>query len=150
MQITRRNFIQSAGCVTALVVAGNLIPSTFAQRRGDALYPIPPEVYSEPLFSMTADQFKSLIGRSFTAHAEEQRDVSLVLMEVNPLEYQQNIIRGYYGESFSLIFEAQGKTKLPQGRYEMTTDGLSGFTALIVPTGRRQRQFEIVVNRITR
>jgi hypothetical protein len=69
---------------------------------------------------------------------------------VNSLEYQRNTINGYYGESFSLIFEAAPKTKLPQGRYEMTTDGLPGFTALVVPTGRRQRQFEIVINRITR
>jgi hypothetical protein len=99
---------------------------------------------------MTAAQFKSCIGQSFMASSDERRDVALILREVNPLEHQQNVLNGYYGESFSLIFEAQGKTKLPQGRYDMTSSGLPDFTALIVPTGRRQRQFEIVVNRITR
>ena len=150
MQITRKNFLQSAGGVAALIVAGNIIPGAFAQRKGDdALYPIPVETYSDPLFSITADQFRSFIGHSFTARADERRDVSVVLTEVNSLEYQQNTINGYYGESFSLIFEAPQRTKLPQDRYKMTSDGLPDFTALVVPTGLRQRQFEIVINRIT-
>jgi len=151
MQITRRNFIQSASGVAALLVAGNILPAALGQQKArNELFPIPPEVYPEPLFSMTAKQFEAFIGRSFTATAEGRRGVTLMLTEVNSLEHQQNTIDGYYGESFSLIFEAQQRLTLSQDVYEMRSDGLPDFSALIVPTGRRRRQFEVIVNRITR
>jgi hypothetical protein len=151
MKITRRSFIQSAGGAAALLVAGSVLPTALGQQKArNELFPIPPEVYPEPLFSMTAKQFEQFIGHSFSATPEGRRSVPLVLTEVNLLEYQQNTINGYYGESFSLIFEAQQRLTLSQDRYEMRTEGLPDFSALIVPTGRRRRQFEVIINRITR
>ena len=152
MKTTRRSFIQTLGSAFALTFAGGaLVSDAFGQKKAAGeLFEIPAEAYSNPLYSMTAKQFESYIGHSFTAVSEQGQTVSLVLTEVNRLERQQNTLQGYYGESYSLIFEGPDRVLLSQGSYEMNTDGLSGFSALVVPTGRRLRQYEVIVNRITR
>ena len=152
MKTTRRSFIQTLGSAFALTFAGGGVVSTaFGQKKpGGELFEIPAEAYSSPLFSMTAKQFESYIGHAFTAVSEQGQTIHLVLTEVNQLERQSNTLRGYYGDSYSLIFEGPERVLLLQGTYEMHADGLAGFAALLVPTGRRQRQYELIVNRITR
>ena len=152
MKTTRRSFIQTLGSAFALTFAGGgALTTAFGQKKPDGeLFEIPGDAYSSPLFSMTAKQFESYIGHAFTAVSEQGQTIHLVLTEVNLLERQSNTLRGYYGDSYSLIFEGPDRVLLSQGTYAINTDGLSGFTALIVPTGRRQRQYELIVNRITR
>ena len=151
MEITRRSFINSIGVATAFSVAGVNLTTVLAQKKNrDGLFLIPPEVYSEPLYSMTAKQFEVYIGNLFTVTDRDGRSVQLVLTEVNVLDQSGNTIRGYYGECFSLIFEGAGRRGLDQNTYEMRTDGLANFDALLVPTGRAQRQYEVIANRVTR
>ena len=152
MKTTRRSFIQTLGSAFALTFAGGAFASNVTgQTKPDGdLFEIPAEAYTNPLSSMTAKQFDSYIGHSFTAVSQQGQTIHLVLTEVNLLERQPNTLRGYYGDSYSLIFEGPDRVLLTQGTYEMNTDGLSSFSALLVPTGRRQRQYELIVNRITR
>lgn len=151
MQITRRGFIHTLGSAAALIAAGGTFGTAFGQKKGrDVLFPIPIEVYSDPLFSMTAKQFEGLLGQQFTVTLEDGETIPLTLTEVNTLDLLENTSRGYYGEVFSLIFEGSQRKTLLQGRYEMMVDGLAAFSALVVPTGRAQRQYEVIVNRLSR
>ena len=151
MQLTRRGFIHTLGSAAAIFAAGGKLGSAFGQSKdGDVLFPIPVEVYSDPLFSMTAKQFETFLGHVFTATSEDGESIALTLTEVNPLELLQNTTRGYYGEVFSLIFEGSKRQTLLQGRYQMMVDGLAVFSALVVPTGRAQRQYEVIINRLGR
>ena len=150
MHTTRRDFLRVAGTAGMLATTGGF-GSLFGQQRKTAdLFPLPAEVYSQPLYSMTSKQFEQLIGRTFAALSASGRENRLVLTEVNRLERMQNTVGGYYGECYSLIFETSAKVRVTQDVYEMRADGLESFSALLVPTGRRQRQFEIIVNHLTR
>lgn len=151
MQITRRNFLHSIGAAGALAVSGGLVPSAFAQQTSrEHLFPIPPEAYADGLFSVSAKQFRALIGQSFSVASEACDSALLVLTEVNTHERLENALQGYYGDSFSLIFEVRGKRSIPQSTYEITGPGISTLSILLVPTSRRLREYEAVINRLTR
>ena len=148
MQITRRYFLNALSAAAALYAVSPVFGQS--NKHKAELFELPAEAYSDPLFSMTAKQFESFIGRTFTARDIDGVAVQFVLTEVNKLERSQNVLRGYYGECFSLIFTAPERVSIRQDPYEMRTDGLGIFSALIVPTGRHQREYEIIVNHITR
>jgi hypothetical protein len=151
MRVTRRNFLQTAGSAAALFVAGGSTFSVFGQSKTkEGLFELPAEVYSNPVFSMSAKEFEQMTGRTFTVVGENGKAVELVLMEVNRLERQPNVLRGYYGESYSLVFVSPRDERIVQDNYELSADGLKSFSALIVPTSRGEREYEIIVNRITR
>ena len=150
MQITRRQFINAA-CASAIVVAGGGFTASLGQRSlRDDLFPIPPEVYSEPVFSMTAQQLERFMGNRFTATADGQRSAALILDEVNLADSSQNAIGGNYGECFSLVFIGSERRPLQQGTYTMATPGLEPFSALLVPVDRNRIRYEIIVNHVTR
>ena len=150
MHTTRRNFLKVAGTAGMLATTGGFGSLFGQQQKTVDLFPLPAEVYSQPLYSMTSKQFETRIGRAFTALSETGRANRLVLTEVNRLERMQNSVGGYYGECYSLIFESSAKVRLTQDVYEMRTDGLESFSALLVPTGRGPREFEIIVNHLAR
>lgn len=149
MEISRRNFLRTAGAAVAFGVASGGL-RVIGQQRSGGLFPLPPEVYSEPLFSLTARQAEALLGTTFTATASGGRSVRLTLTEVNPLERQANTLGGYYGECFSLVFESPQRFKLTQGIYQITGGGLDMHSVLMVPTGMERRKYEIIVNHLTR
>jgi hypothetical protein len=149
MQITRRNFIQTAGVAAALVVSGRAF-TAHGQGLTTDLFPLPAEVYSEPLFSFTATQFEALVGTNFAVTLSGGRTAMLALTEVTRLERPKNTLGGYYGECFSLILESAQRLKLRQGTFQVSGGGLDLGSVLIVPTGRDQKQYEILVNHITR
>jgi hypothetical protein len=149
MQISRRNFIQTAGTAIAVIAsAGGL--RTFGQERSTDLFPLPAEVYSEPLYSMTAREAEALLGTTFNVTTVGGRSVRLTLTEVKLLERQANTLRGFYGESFSLIFESPQKLKLNQGIYQIMGGGLDMNSVLLVPIGAERKKYEMVVNHVTR
>ena len=150
MYTTRRTFLRTLGAATAFVAGGGISAISGQKRSSPDLFDVPPEAYSEPLFSATAKEFDGLIGRTFTAKAANGSSLTLVLTEVNQLERMGNTTRGYYGESFSLILESKGKRVFGQDVYEVSGGGLEPFTALIVPTGLSQKKYEIIVNHLTR
>jgi hypothetical protein len=76
--------------------------------------------------------------------------VDLVLAEVTSISRKTNLKRGYSGECFSAIFKSRGEEALSQGVYEMRAAGLNNFSALLVPTGRKRAEFELVVNHLKR
>ena len=149
MQISRRNFLQTAGTALTLVVANGGLPA-FGQQQSEHLFPLPAEVYAQPIFSLTAKQAEALLGTTFNVTVPGGRSVRLTLTAVNPLERQQNTIQGYYGESFSLVFESQQRLKLNQGIYGVSGGGLDMESVLLVPTGAERRHYEVIVNRVTR
>jgi hypothetical protein len=148
--MNRRNFLHSLTVAFTFAAAGG-VNEVFAQKAGRGLlFPIPAEAYSNPLFSMSARQLEALIGREFTITASDGTSVGLVLKEVNSDERKTNAIRGSYGESFSLVFEGDEKLQLNQDIFDFAVDGMQPFSALVVPTGRRRKQYEIVINHVTR
>jgi hypothetical protein len=149
MQISRRNFLQTTcAALTLAVSSGGL--RVLGQQTSPDLFPIPAEVYSEAIFSLTARQAESLVGTTFNVTVAGGRNVRLTLTEVHPLERQMNTIEGYYGESFSLIFESQQRTKLNQGIYRVSGGGLDMSSLLLVPTGIERNKYEVLVNHVTR
>jgi hypothetical protein len=155
MQTSRRNFLQTTAAVAAFVVAGGGYRA-FGQERSDDLFRVPAEVFSESLYSMTMRQAEALLGTTFTTTLSEVetvlggRSVRLTLTQVNSLERKANSILGCYGESFSLIFEAQQRVALEQGIYRMSGGGLVLGSVLLVPTGITRDKYEIIINHVTR
>jgi len=152
MHITRRNFLHSIGAAVTLTAFGGGLKNIFGQKEeGAGTFPIPVETYSQPLYSMTGKQFEQFIGREFSASLpDDGGTVNLILTEVNPIELLPNTTRGFYGESFSLVFENRGKRRLAQDTYDIRTQGLKQFSALLVPTDRLMKRYEMIVNHLTR
>ena len=149
MEISRRNFLQTVSATAAaLAITGGGLRA-FGQQKGD-LFPIPPEVYSETIFSLTAKQAEALLGTTFTATLAGGRTVRLTLTRVNPIQGDGNTLRGYYGESFSMIFESQQRLSLAQGTYRLTSGDLDMTSVLLVPIGLDRKQYEVMVNHVTR
>jgi hypothetical protein len=126
--------------------------AVFGQRsQKGTFFPIPAEAYTDPMYSMTAKQFEDYMGRSFVILFENGKSCEAVLTEVNVSENLQNTSTGVYGESFSLIFEINNdEISLKQDIYIVSAPGIEPFSPLIVPTGRRSRQYEVVINHLTR
>lgn len=152
MHITRRNFLHNISAAIALTAFGGGLQNISGQKHETpATFPIPVETYSQPLYSMTAKQFEQYIGREFAASLPDMGgSINLILTEVNPIDRLPNSTRGYYGESFSLIFENRGKRSLTQGTYDIRAQGLEQFSALLVPTDRLMKRYEMIVNHLTR
>jgi hypothetical protein len=144
MKITRRNFVQALGTTMAIAVSGSGVKSAFGLATGDGASG------ANTLFKMSAAELKHFIGRRFVASAVDGRQVDLILTEVNNVNRLANSKRGYAGECFSLVFRGSGKEGLAQGVYDMKSAGVDGFSALLVPTSRCHREFEMVVNRLAR
>jgi hypothetical protein len=145
MKITRRNFVQSLGTVTAITISGAGINSAFGKEYAVGTGPSP-----RGLFAMSESQVRRLVGRSFIAVRADGKNVELLLAEVNSVARPANLKRGYSGNSFSAIFKPKGEGSLDQGIYEMKSSGVDGFSALLVPTGRRRSEVELLVNNLSR
>ena len=152
MHITRRNFLHNIGAAITLTAFGGGLKNIIGQKEETpATFPIPIEIYSQPLYSMTAKQFEQFVGREFSASLpDDGGTVNLILTEVTPIDRLPNTTSGFYGESFSLILENRGKRRLAQGTYDIRTQGLEQFSALLVPTDRLMKRYEIIVNHLTR
>ena len=142
MKISRRNFVQTLGAAAALTISGGGV-NALAKARSSFLD-------SNTLLSMNANEIKGFVGKRFAAKSLDGSTVDLVLAEVTSISRKKNLKRGYTGECFSAIFKSGGDEALSQGVYEMRAAGLNNFSALLVPTGRKRAEFELVVNRLKR
>ena len=142
MKVNRRNFVKSIGTVAAITIgAGGSM---------EALGAVTSSHSKGGIFSMNANQVRGLIGRTFVVNSASGEKTSLVIAEVNGIERKLNTKRGYSGECFSVVFKREGGEPIAQGIYEMKAAGVAPFSALLVPTGRRQNHYEMIVNRISR
>ena len=121
----------------AAVTAG----SVFSQKRGraDDLFPVPASAFTD--FYLTHSHFEPLINTSFQIGG-----VQMTLREVTKLAYRSNELRGYYGESFSLLFE--GPNGRMSGIHQLRHPALGEFAFFINSVGERGTSYEIIVNRI--
>jgi hypothetical protein len=142
MKISRRNFVQTLGAAAAITISGGGV-NALAKARSSFLD-------SNTLLSMNANEIKGFVGKRFAAKSLDGSTVDLVLAEVTSISRKKNLKRGYTGECFSAIFKSGGDEALSQGVYEMRAAGLNNFSALLVPTGRKRAEFELVVNRLKR
>ena len=147
MKITRRNFVQTLGTATAVTVSVGGLHDVLGKASANAGEL---SASTRTLFSMKPAQVKSLIGRVFTATSSNGQTKKLVLSEVNGVGRRLNAKRGYSGECFSVIFKDSGEGRLGQDVYKMRSASTDEFTALLVPTGRRSKEYEIIVNRLKR
>ena len=148
MKITRRNFVQSLGAVAAITVSGAGINSAFGfEKAAGESFAVPS---ASGLFTMSESQVRKLVGRSFIGVPTEGDSVEFVLMEVNGIGREANDKRGYSGNCFSAIFApTRSDRSLDQGIYEMQSEGIDKFSGLLVPTGRRRQEYELVVNNLS-
>jgi hypothetical protein len=145
MKITRRNFVQTLGTAAALTVAGGSVQSVLgnvAAEHGKL------GSTAKTLFSMKSAQVNSFVGRTFIVSGTDGKTVGLVLSEVNGVRRSANSKQGYSGECFSVMFKGGAKESLDQGVYSMRAAGLDEFSALLVPTGRRAKEYEMIVNHL--
>lgn len=147
MKITRRNFVQALGTTMAIAVSGAGVESAFGLARGEGAGL---NTSGATLFKMSAAELKHFIGQRFVASSVAGRQVDLILAEVNNVSRPANSKRGYAGECFSVVFKGSAKEDLSQGVYEMKSAGVDRFSALLVPTSRGRREFEMVINRLAR
>lgn len=148
MKITRRNFVQALGTSMAIAVSGVGVKSALGLATGEGAGFNGSGTNS--LFKMSAAELKHFTGRRFVASSIDGRQINLTLAEVNNVSRPANSKRGYSGECFSVVFKGSAKEDLAQGVYEMKSAGVDGFSALLVPTSRGRREFEMVVNRLAR
>lgn len=149
MKFTRRNFVQALGAAAAITaVDGCLNTALGRSSTATDLFTTPVGGKLQTLFSLKADQARSLIGRAFVAKTPDGMTAEMVLAEVNKINRRVNSARGYSGECFSLIFKSRRNKGFAQGIYEMQSAGMDQFSALLVPTGRRGREYELVVNHL--
>jgi hypothetical protein len=149
MKLTRRNFVQILGAAAAITTVDGCLNSALGQNSALAnLSAIPAAGKSHTLLSMNADQARAFIGRAFVVKASDGVSTEIILSEVNKINRRANSARGYSGECFSLIFKSRRNPPFAQGIYEMQSAGVDQFSALLVPTGRRGREYELVVNRL--
>jgi hypothetical protein len=147
MKISRRNFVQTLGAAAAITISGGgvkALAGTIGEKTGSSV------LNSNTLLSMNANEIKGFVGRRFAAKSLDGSTVDLVLAEVTSISRKTNLKRGYSGECFSAIFKSRGEEALSQGVYEMRAAGLDNFSALLVPTGRKRAEFELVVNHLKR
>lgn len=156
MKMHRRNFIQTLG-ITALALGFlNPVKDVFGQKGNilgsleGGLFPIPPESLNDPLTYLTSRHFEPFVNTVVRVKKSESRTIELELIEVKQLNHEVNDKRGFYGESFSLLFQNAGKTKLPQGTYEIEHDALGRFSLFLVPTGLRGIRYEAIINHVSR
>lgn len=147
MKITRRNFVQVFGSAAAIIVSGGGFTSALGSTAGRSPHF---SSTSKTLFGLNSTDAEILLGRPFTATSPDNKTFQLVLTEVNNLARKANAQRGYSGESFSMIFECLGGERMPQGVYQLGAPEMGEVPALIVPTTRDSREYEIVVNHVTR
>ena len=147
MKITRRNFVQVFGSAAAMIVSGGGLTSAFGRAVSkNSLF----SSSSKTLFGMKVSDVELLLGHSFTATAADGTRSELVMTEVNNLVRKANSTRGYSGECFSMIFECLGGKNIQQDVYQVASPEMDEVSAMIVPTTRDNREYEIVVNRVTR
>lgn len=142
MKVNRRNFVKSIGTAAAITIgAGGSVEALGAAASSRT---------AGGIFSMNANQVRGLVGRTFTVNSASGQKANLVIAEVNGLERKLNTKRGYSGECYSVIFKRNGGEPIAQDIYEMKGAGVAPFAALLVPTGRRQNHYEMIVNKVSR
>ena len=150
MKSTRRNFLKRSGTVALAAALIGPFASAFGQNRGsvDHLTSGPLAASTDPLSYLTQKDFISYIGEVFELRRDGQRPVKVRLTEATELHSSFNEKRGYVGESFSLLFESTGKSRLAGDLYDFDHYALGKFSLLVTPVGRSGTEYEAIVNRI--
>lgn len=107
----------------------------------DGLFRIPERALTD--FYLTSKHFEPLLESTFLVGKSKMR-----LVQVTDLSNKTNSLSGFYGDSFSLVFE--GPADIPAASYLVKHPAIGGFPFLVNPAGKRSGVYEIVVNRIRR
>ena len=136
MNVSRRSFIR-ASSLAGLAAAFSTALPRFAfgqQRKGPAVFSLPKEVLSDPLYNLSRANFYSNIGSTFTFSSPSAGNVSLRLIEVADLKPLYGKGRPAGKECFSLLFQGAANRPLSQGTYSIRQSKLGLFKLFIVPT----------------
>lgn len=159
MNITRRNFIKFA-TVAGVIAGTNLVAPRFApaqKRTQNAVGDLPADVLNDPLYSLTAADFKNCIGSEFTLlNALDGASATAVLSKVTVVKKSSKSSKGEVetrrsgkAENFTLAF-ALPAGELPQATYTLWHPSLGQFDLLLVP-GRGnggENLLHAVINRV--
>ncbi|MEP7213308.1 MAG: twin-arginine translocation signal domain-containing protein [Acidobacteriota bacterium] len=150
MKSTRRNFLKRSGTVALAAALTGPFANAFGQNRNavNHLASARLAASTDPISYLTQKDFISYIGEVFELRRDGQRPVKVRLIEAAELHSAFNEKRGYVGESFSLLFEGMGKSRLTGDLYDFDHYALGKFSLLVTPIGMSGTQYEAVVNRI--
>lgn len=150
MKFTRRSFLKRSGTVALTAAIAGPFATSFGQNRNsvDQLASAPLAASSDPLSYLTQKDFISYVGEVFELRRDGQRPVKVRLIEAAELHSAFNEKRGYVGESFSLLFESAGKSRLNGDLYDFDHYALGKFSLLVTPVGMSGTEYEAIVNRI--
>jgi len=149
MNINRRKFFVKSGIAAlgAVVVlpSANIFGQTSETGKS---FPIPSDSTNDPFVYLSREHFESVVNTIFQFHPAEGRAFKLQLIAAEDSSLKANVEQGMTGKSFSLLFENGGKTRFPQGIYEVSHDTLGRFSLFIAPVGLRGTRYEAIVNRV--
>ncbi len=152
MNISRRNFIK-LGSAAAFVGTNFLtLVAVTGQKTPGSLGTLPPEILDDPLFYLTAADFKNYIGTEFLLFTETGA-IAAVLSNVTQLKTTKSARRvgrnlsQPVAENFSLSFNmpAEGTT---QATYRVQHPRLGEFDLFLVPEANGKFLLHAVINRI--
>lgn len=89
------------------------------------------------------DKLKPLIGETFTATDAEGGQVQVRLHEV-----EENVIKGFDGESFIVDFQSEANAIALEGNYQVEHPEVGQIELLLSPSG--ETRCEAVVSRLKR
>ena len=151
MNTTRRNFIKASAFV-AVFAAADLFKSPVHAASSD----LPSELLADPLFYLTANDFKKHIGAQFSLIQENgvmSAELSSVVQIVKPPKMAQNqrggARRKLTKETFTLSFRASDGN-FSQTTYQVWHPSLGQFDLFLVPNVNdgNQTLLHAVINRI--
>lgn len=143
----RRNFVKLAGAAAfgGLMLNGNI--NLFGQKKED--FPLPQTIYSDRSSTFSQQIFEPLTDSIFVFKNDDSA-VSMKLVEVVTKENSKNYLSRVQTESFTLIFEIQGKVVLEDKIYEVSNDALGDFSMFISTVGTSGKRYQAVFNRVYR
>ena len=146
MSISRRGFLQSA-CISA-VAAGlfsHSAVSAFAQKSelkdSKGYFQLPAQVFGDRLYQFTQATFEPYLQSNFRVTVGPYKVVNLTLVKVeNQRPRPRKGMARTEGESYTLLFKADGKLSDLQQTYVLEHEALGKFSLFLVDAGEKEKE----------
>lgn len=148
MNFSRRSFIGNLGITAIGAASFGRIAAFAGSKTDDGLFQVPSSARTD--FYLTSKHFEPLVGTVFEVETSGAASFRLRLTEVLELTNKQNELRGFYGESFSLLFEGGQGSRIEAGMHTFKHDVLGEVSFFVSPVDRNGTSYEVIVNRIRR
>lgn len=146
MPVSRRGFLQSA-CISAFAVGlfSGSAKFAFGQKSGlrDAkgYFQLPAQVFGDRLYHFTQATFQPYLRSDFRVTVGPYKVVNLTLVEVEDQRPRtRKGVARTEGESYTLLFKADGKLSDLQQTYVIQHEALGTFSLFLVEAGEKDNE----------